>query len=111
MRIALTCALLLAPAAALAAQSPAGRLVAERECGGCHAIGLLGDSRLPDAPPFRALRGRIDATMLSTLLRSRAMDGHPRMPRPRMDPDELAELLAYWDSLPLPKQASLAAFP
>lgn len=107
MRSIFYCTLLLAPSLAFAAQPAAGRLVAERECGGCHAVGLRGESPLSDAPRFRDLRARIDGRTLGGLLTERTLAGHPRMPRPRLDPDERAALVAYWNSLPPPDRASL----
>ena len=88
-------------AAGAAAASPeAGRLIAQRECGGCHAVGESGESLLEDAPRFRDLRPRIDRNTLAIMLIDRLLIGHPRMPRLNLDPDETANLLAYWESLP-----------
>ncbi len=94
-------------AAALEARPEAGRLVAQRECGVCHAIGLNDDSPLPDAPRFRDLRGQVTTETFALLLANRMEVGHPRMPRLRLDDDELNRLLDYWNSLPGARQARL----
>jgi cytochrome c len=93
-------------AGAAFASPEAGRLIAQRECGGCHAVGESGEGLLADAPPFRDLRKRIDRDALAILLIDRLLVGHPRMPRLRLDPDETANLLAYWESLPIPQRTS-----
>lgn len=98
--LALAAVLIAGPAAA--ANPGAGRLIAQRECGGCHAVGLRGDSPLADAPRFRDLRRKVSRDQLALKLIDRLLIGHPRMPRLRLDPDETSNLLDYWESLPLP---------
>jgi mono/diheme cytochrome c family protein len=84
-------------------QVEAGRIVAERACGGCHAVGE-GPSPHPKAPPFRTLgrRGPIDGLLERGMLADhpRALeegrrDSHPDMPTLRLEPDEIANLVAY----------------
>ncbi len=93
-------------------QAAAGRGVAERYCGGCHAVGA-GASRLPDAPPFRDLhlrygRGGLDALLGEGMLtpdpslEEGNMPGHPRMPQRALGIDERAYLTAYLHSLEPP---------
>jgi cytochrome c len=85
---------------AWAAPSPdAGRLVAQRECGSCHAVGSGGASPFADAPPFPSLRRRYNAEQFAALLPRRLEEAHPRMPRLRLDPDEEANLTAYWGGI------------
>jgi mono/diheme cytochrome c family protein len=89
--------------AAAAAESPAvaaGRFIAARECGACHAIGPSGASPFPDAPPLRTVRPRMSRLAFLELLESRLETAHPRMPRLDLGPDEIANLMAWWDSLP-----------
>jgi cytochrome c len=105
-------ALLLAACASQAAEAPdvaAGRRIAERDCGGCHAI-ANGKSRLADAPAFADLHRRYGPNGLEGLLTGGMLTadpsleegnlpGHPRMPQRRLGPDERAYLTAYLRSL------------
>jgi mono/diheme cytochrome c family protein len=95
--------------AAVAAEPPAvaaGRFVATRECGTCHAVGPRGASPFPDAPPLRTVRGRMSRLAFLELLESRLETAHPRMPSLDLGPDEVANLMAWWDSLPAGPQSS-----
>jgi len=86
-----------------------GQGLAQRNCGGCHAV-ADGPSPLADAPPFRTLYRRYPPGGLAQLLEegmlppdsaqeegSRPM--HPRMPTSTLDVDEVAALTAYLRSL------------
>lgn len=86
-----------------------GQRIAERNCGGCHAVGS-GDSKLADAPAFRNLHDRyppggLDEILQEGMLRPSRMpeEGspkfHPRMPMADLDDDEVAQLKAYLSSL------------
>ena len=86
-----------------------GQRIAERNCGGCHAV-ASGASRLADAPPFRTLHDRyrpggLDHILQEGMLRPSRMpeEGsprtHPRMPMADLDDDEVAQLKAYLRSL------------
>jgi mono/diheme cytochrome c family protein len=105
---------LLAASAAWAARPPApeeaaGRRIAQRECGACHAVDE-GDSPLPEAPPFRLLHRRYPVGGLDQILREGMLApadpqeegrpaGHPRMPTVALDIDERDALIAYLRSL------------
>lgn len=102
-------------AAAQSSYEAAGRLIAQRNCGGCHAI-TEGDSPLADAPPFRLLYKRYPVGGLGWLL-SEGMIApprpweeaqpprHSRMPMAELDVDEVASLVAYLKSLD-PRESS-----
>ena len=86
-----------------------GQRIAQRHCGGCHAV-AAGDSPLADAPPFRNLHRRYPAGGLAQLLDEGMLPevnpreeggrpGHPRMPTAKLDLDEVAALTAYLRSL------------
>jgi len=49
-------------AAPAQAQDPAahGQALVAEFCGGCHAVGVKGKSKHPDAPPFRTLGRTVD---------------------------------------------------
>jgi mono/diheme cytochrome c family protein len=99
-----------APTGAEAPTVQAGRLVAQRNCGGCHAV-AEGASPFADAPPFRTLHQRYGAGGLAELLERGMLADHPhrldegpgepnpRMPAMRLDEDEIANLVAYLRSL------------
>lgn len=78
---------------------PMGERLARENCGGCHAMGAKDASPLPDAPPFRDLRSRYPTPAMAQTLAERMEVLHPRMPRLRLDEDQVAEFLKYWDSL------------
>jgi len=93
-------------------QIAAGHRVAERSCGGCHAVGA-GKSPLPEAPPFATLymrypQGGLDALLSEGMLpSSRSQEegrkpSHWRMETIAMDGDEVASLTAYLRSLEPP---------
>ena len=86
-----------------------GQRIAERNCGGCHAV-ASGESKLADAPPFRTLHDRyppggLDVILQEGMLRPSRMpeEGspqfHPRMPMADLDDDEVVQLKAYLISL------------
>jgi mono/diheme cytochrome c family protein len=90
-------------------QIQAGRALAKRHCGGCHAVESK-TSPLADAPPFRDLHLRYRAGDLPRMLALGMLppdrppeEGsrvtHPRMPSANLDADEVAELTAYVRSL------------
>lgn len=88
-----------APQAAPPRLVSAGERLARENCGGCHALGANDASALPDAPPFRDLRARYSTQAMSQVLAERMETLHPRMPRLRLEEDQVSELLTYWDSL------------
>ncbi len=102
----------------LAAESTAekaGLLIAQRNCGGCHAV-AAGESPLADAPPFRTLHRRYGAGGLAELLERGMLADHPRpldegariinprMPAAVLGEDEVANLVAYLRSLEPPPE-------
>lgn len=106
-----------APQAAPPRFVSAGERLAQENCGGCHALGSNDASALPDAPPFRDLHARYSTQAMSQVLAERMETLHPRMPRLRLEEDQVSEFLTYWDSLgpptPAPSHhpASLSARP
>lgn len=87
----------------------AGRRLAERNCGGCHAVGA-GASPHEAAPPFRDLHHRYPPGGLPQILQEGmiapidtqeegSVPVHPRMPQVELGPDEVFELIAYLRSL------------
>lgn len=84
------------PGPGLAADPSAGREVAERWCASCHGIapGQASDQQAPSFESIVGERGRSDewiSTWLST--------PHEVMPDLALTRDEIAALVAYFDSL------------
>jgi mono/diheme cytochrome c family protein len=73
-----------------------GKVLAERLCAGCHAVGPIGDSTHARAPPFRTLnrRVKIDANFVNRL-RKGLIVGDPDMPSFRFNDDVTQALVAY----------------
>jgi hypothetical protein len=93
--------------AATGPDAAAGRIVAQRACGGCHAV-AEGPSPLAVAPPFRTLRSRgaIDALLERGMLADHPPSleegrrpPHPDMPQVTLGPDEVAHLKTYLHAL------------
>jgi mono/diheme cytochrome c family protein len=76
----------------------AGRRVALKACGGCHAIDK-GKSAATNAPPFRSLYKRMNIDSLPLRFQDGMMLGHGEMPMVRLSADEVATLTAYLKSL------------
>jgi mono/diheme cytochrome c family protein len=72
-----------------------GRSIAEIRCSSCHAIGETGESRLPDAPPFRTLSERYPVNALEEAFAEGVLVGHPAMPEFRFEPHEIDAIVAY----------------
>ena len=75
-----------------------GRAFAQTNCARCHAIGPTGDSRLPEAPPFRTLHERYPVEDLVESLAEGIKTTHP-MPELQLEPAEIDDFLAYLKSL------------
>jgi cytochrome c len=73
----------------------AGRRLAERHCGACHAVTGPGPSPLADAPAFQNLPVRFPVKRFTRAYRDGLFEGHPRMPPVELGPDELTELSAF----------------
>jgi len=94
--------LLSSPAPGADAFSPAaqrGLILAEANCGGCHAVGKVGASPLKIAPPFRTLHLRYPVEDLEEPLAEGIVTGHPTMPEFRFDPGQVGDLIAYMKTL------------
>ena len=92
-----------------------GRRIADRFCGGCHAV-ARGPSPLKDAPPFRDLHKRYRSGGLPQLLSEGMLQPsrmpeegsprqHPRMPMAVLEDDQVRELTVYLRSLQPPRRS------
>ena len=57
-----------------------GKALAIENCSGCHAVGLVGESSHPKAPPFRDLSDRFPIDALEETFIGTIDTGHPGMP-------------------------------
>lgn len=83
----------------------AGRIIAERDCSSCHAVGREGDSPLEGAPRWRDLHNRFDVADLGEALAEGITVGHEAMPANPYDPADVQALIAYLKSLEAPEGA------
>ncbi len=100
---ALACAILAfaLPAYAESALVARGRVIAEKNCGRCHAVGRSGESPNPESPPFRILSQRYPLADLEEALGEGILVGHEgaEMPQFRLDGAQIEALLAYLASI------------
>jgi cytochrome c len=92
-------ALLLGSALAEGQDVDRGRAFAQAHCARCHAIGLTGRSPFRPAPPFRTLHQRYRVETLEESLAEGIVTGHPAMPEFRLDPNEIADFIAFLKGL------------
>ena len=76
-----------------------GRVLVERNCARCHAVGDTGDSPHTKAPPFRVIVKRYPVEDLAEALAEGIVSGHPDMPVFTFQPAEINAILAYLGSL------------
>ena len=84
------------------AQSPAaqrGLTFVRVHCAQCHAIDWVSESPLAIAPAFRALHLKFPIESLRRRLAEGILAGHPTMPQFRLDSDQIADVIAYLQSL------------
>ena len=90
------------PAAYAQAEGPefvtAGRSVAIRNCGECHAIDPGLDSPFAPAPPFPQLYKHFPIDRIDEALAKDLLADHPNMKPFELGPDERAEIAAYLHS-------------
>ena len=76
-----------------------GHAIVKANCGACHAIESEGVSPLPEAPLFRTLGERYPVADLEEALAEGILTGHPAMPELSFEPDDIAAIIAYLESL------------
>jgi mono/diheme cytochrome c family protein len=87
-----------------AAMAQSGRVqrgftFAQTNCSQCHALGRIGESPIPEAPPFRTLHTRYPIESLAEAFAEGITTGHPSMPQFQLDPAQINDLLAYLQSV------------
>jgi mono/diheme cytochrome c family protein len=76
-----------------------GEALVRRHCGGCHAVGTTGSSRLAGAPEFRELHKRYEPQALEEALAEGILTGHPAMPEFRFPPEDVRAVIRYLDAI------------
>jgi mono/diheme cytochrome c family protein len=99
LAIILTFAPMQAKGEVLSPAAQRGLVIVRTNCSRCHAIGKVGDSSLPIAPPFRTLHERYRVEDLEEPLAEGIVTGHPTMPEFRFDPGQVGDIIAYLKSL------------
>ena len=84
---------------AQAADVARGRAFARSHCARCHAIDRTSASPFAPAPPFRTLHLRYPVESLEEALAEGIVVGHPRMPEFVLEPDQIADFIAFLKSL------------
>ena len=95
---------IVAAAVAISAEafSPAeqrGQVFVLTHCSRCHSVDKVSKSPLKMAPPFRTLHERYPVESLQESLAEGIITGHPTMPEFRLDPGQIADVIAYLKSL------------
>ena len=76
-----------------------GGSLAQRLCAGCHAVGRDGESPMKSAPPFRTMGALYPVSDLQEAFAEGLVTAHPAMPAFEMQPQEIADLIAYLESV------------
>jgi cytochrome c len=92
------------PVFAEQADTPArrGESLLTTNCARCHAVGRIGASPHPEAPPFRTLSRNFKVEGLAEALAEGLSTGHPDMPEFVFEPDEIGAIIAYLQSIQQP---------
>lgn len=99
LALAASLCVLVQPLAAQEGRIQRGRTFVQVHCASCHAIGRVGESPLPIAPPFRVLHTRYPVETLAEALAEGITTGHPTMPEFQLDPAQINDVIAYLKTL------------
>lgn len=92
--------------AAPAGSAAMGGVLVRTQCAGCHAVGRTDDSPLKAAPPFRDLGALYPASDLQEAFAEGVVTAHPAMPEFEFTPQQIADLIAYLESVSGPGSVS-----
>ena len=84
---------------ALSPPAQRGLVFVRTHCSRCHSVDRVSNSPLAIAPPFRTLHERYPVESLQESLAEGIVTGHPTMPEFRLDPGQVADVIAYLKSL------------
>lgn len=80
-----------------------GHALLASHCSRCHAIERTGDGPHRQAPPLRTLAHRYPLESLEEALAEGLSTGHSDMPELVFEPHEITAILAYLQSIQVPK--------
>lgn len=80
-------------------QTAKGEVLVRENCARCHAIGKEGDSPHAEAPPFRTLSSKYPVEDLAESLAEGIVSGHPEMPIFVFEPQDVAAIIDYLESI------------
>lgn len=92
-------------AGAMSGSASAGGLLVRAHCAGCHAVGATDESPLKGAVPFREMTAFYPASDLQEAFAEGVVTAHPAMPQFEFTPRQVADLIAYLDSVAGPAVA------
>lgn len=105
MRIGvLVSVLLLAGEGARAADMAHGKELVTANCARCHGVGTDDKSTHKDAPEFRFLSERYPIEALEEAFAEGIVTGHPDMPEFEATPSQIADIVAYIESIQNPQE-------
>lgn len=76
-----------------------GQEIVATHCASCHAIGAVGESPAPEAPPFRGLSRNYRVDALEEALAEGISVGHPAMPQFQFAPADVTAVVTYLQSI------------
>lgn len=76
-----------------------GAVLVRARCAGCHAVERAGDSPMRAAPPFRTMGVLYPVRDLQEAFAEGLVTAHPSMPAFEMAPTDIADLIAYLESV------------
>jgi cytochrome c len=79
-----------------------GHGILRDNCARCHAIDAVSASPLAKAPPFRNVVKKYEPSALEEALAEGIVTGHEDMPQLSFEPDQIAAIVAYLDTLKSP---------
>lgn len=76
-----------------------GAILVRQKCAGCHAVERSGDSPMAAAPPFRSMGVLYPVRDLQEAFAEGLVTAHPAMPAFELQSTEIADLVAYLESV------------
>lgn len=76
-----------------------GAILVRQKCAGCHAVERSGDSPMASAPPFRDMGVLYPVRDLQEAFAEGLVTAHPAMPAFELQSTEIADLIAYLESV------------
>lgn len=87
------------PQDVVSGSAAAGRMLARSHCASCHAVEGPDASPMKAAPPFREIGAFYPADDLQEAFAEGVVTAHPAMPEFQFTPQQIADLIAYLDSV------------